>query len=241
MSANLPSLVGVVALSDPRVERSEFRVDSLASQLALLEQAGFDAALLVDEYRFPFSRQPSPAELVQTAVDVALLAGRFSLDIGLDLVGEPEQTLAVAGATGCAFVRTTFAGPHLTLCPPNAPGLGALCQIIEEQPSKLDVWLTLRPWGSKLADPWTVSELADHALQVPGIARACIRYEDADSAIADENARVVLDGGVTAETILRDRAITYIVGSALWEEKDHPTITAASLQRFTNDLNGCES
>lgn len=241
MSAYLPSMVGVVALADPRVERRESRVDSLESQLALLERAGFGAALLVDEYRFPFGRRPSPIELAHTAVDIAAVAAKFSLDIGLDFVGEPEQAMAVAGATGCAFVRTTFAGPYLTPCPLHAPNLGTLCQIIDEQPSKLEVWLTLRPWGSKLADPWTVPDLVDLALEIPGITRACIRQEDAESVAVDRNTRIAFDGGVTAESVLQGRASRYIVGSVLWEDEAHPHITAPSLQRFANALNGGDS
>ena len=85
-------------------------VDSVAHDIAVLQAIGIDGFLFCNEADLPYQLQVGP----EIAATMAAVIGRARSEIrrpfGVDLVWDPQASIAVARATGAVFVREAFTG-----------------------------------------------------------------------------------------------------------------------------------
>ena len=85
-------------------------VDSVAHDIAVLQAIGIDGFLFCNEADLPYQMQVGP----EIAATMAAVTGRARSEIrrpfGVDLVWDPQASIAVARATGAVFVREAFTG-----------------------------------------------------------------------------------------------------------------------------------
>ena len=83
---------------------------ALRDDVLALQQAGVDGLLFCNEHDLPYSVGVG----VEVAAAQAAVIGRLHSDLrvpfGVDLLWDPKSALAVARATGAAFVREVFTG-----------------------------------------------------------------------------------------------------------------------------------
>jgi membrane complex biogenesis BtpA family protein len=87
-------------------------VDSVARDLASLQAAGVDGLLFCNEADLPYELRVDPAVAAGMAAVIGRVRGQISRPFGVDLVWDPVASLAVARATGAAFVREVFTGVY---------------------------------------------------------------------------------------------------------------------------------
>lgn len=101
-------------------------VDWLGRDLDALQRAGVDGVLFCNEHDIPYVQDVG----VEAAAAMASAIGQFRHDVrvpfGVDLLWDPHSAIAVARATGAAFVREVFTGVFESDMGLLAPDLGAL-------------------------------------------------------------------------------------------------------------------
>ena len=106
--AHLPALPGT-PLYDTAGGMAKVR-DWVRRDLAALQEGGIHAVMFCNENDRPYRLDADPASVAGLADVVASLRGELSVPFGVDVLWDPRATLAVAAATGAAFVREIFAG-----------------------------------------------------------------------------------------------------------------------------------
>jgi uncharacterized protein len=101
-------------------------VESLARDVTALQEAGVDGLLFCNEHDIPYQLQVGPEAVAAMAAAVGRLRGELRLPFGVDLLWDPRAALAVARATGAAFVREVFTGVYESDMGLMAPRLGDL-------------------------------------------------------------------------------------------------------------------
>ena len=85
-------------------------VDSVANDIAVLQATGIDGFLFCNEADLPYQLQVG----LEVSASMAAVIGRVRPEIrrpfGVDLVWDPQASLAVARATGADFVREAITG-----------------------------------------------------------------------------------------------------------------------------------
>jgi len=84
--------------------------DAVAPDLEMLQRAGADGLLFVNEHDTPYSQVVGIEAATAMAAVVGRLRANISLPFGIDLLWDAKATLAVARATGAGFVRGIFTG-----------------------------------------------------------------------------------------------------------------------------------
>ncbi len=105
---HLPAMPG-----RPRHDRSAgmaYVVDTVGRDLEALQVAGVDGFLFCNEADLPYQIGVGPEVAAGMAAVIGQLRTRISRPFGVDLVWDPVASLAVARATGAAFVREVFTG-----------------------------------------------------------------------------------------------------------------------------------
>ena len=101
-------------------------VEGLTHDLNALQAAGVDGVLFCNEHDIPYVTEVG----VEAASAMASAIGQLQRDIrvpfGVDLLWDPKAALAVARATGAAFVREVFTGVFESDMGLLAPDLGTL-------------------------------------------------------------------------------------------------------------------
>jgi membrane complex biogenesis BtpA family protein len=101
-------------------------VDALGADLTVLQNAGVDGVLFCNEHDIPYELHVG----VEAAAAMAAAVGELRRDIrvpfGVDLLWDAHAAIAVARATGAAFVREVFTGVFESDMGLFAPDLGAL-------------------------------------------------------------------------------------------------------------------
>ncbi len=87
-------------------------VDSLAHDLPILHEAGVDGLLFCNEADLPYELRVGPEIPAAMAAAIGLLRSEIKLPFGVNIVWDPRASLAVARATGAAFVREVFTGVY---------------------------------------------------------------------------------------------------------------------------------
>jgi uncharacterized protein len=101
-------------------------VDWLARDVTALQDAGVDGLLFCNEHDIPYQLQVGPEAVAAMAATVGRLRSDLRLPFGVDLLWDPRAALAVARATGAAFVREVFTGVYESDMGLMAPSLGEL-------------------------------------------------------------------------------------------------------------------
>jgi hypothetical protein len=101
-------------------------VELLARDVAALQDAGVDGLLFCNEHDIPYQLRVGHEAVAAMAAAIGRLRGELRLPFGVDLLWDPTAALAVARATGAAFVREVFTGVYESDMGLMAPSLGEL-------------------------------------------------------------------------------------------------------------------
>jgi uncharacterized protein len=101
-------------------------VERLARDVAALQDAGVDGLLFCNEHDIPYQLQVGHEAVAAMAAAIGRLRAELRLPFGVDLLWDPRAALAVARATGAAFVREVFTGVYESDMGLMAPSLGEL-------------------------------------------------------------------------------------------------------------------
>ena len=85
---------------------------SVARDLEALQSGGVDAVLFANEGDVPYRAHVRAPEVAAMAAVISRLAPQLSVPFGIDLMWDPVASLAVAAATGGAFVRGVLMGEY---------------------------------------------------------------------------------------------------------------------------------
>jgi membrane complex biogenesis BtpA family protein len=99
-------------------------VDAVAD-LDKLQAAGFDAVMFGNENDRPYEFQVDTASTATMAYVIGRVRDQISVPFGVNVLWDPQSTLALAAATGAAFVREIFTGTYASDMGPWAPDAGA--------------------------------------------------------------------------------------------------------------------
>ncbi len=99
-------------------------VDAARKDLAALQAAGFDAVMFGNENDRPYELQVDAASTTAMAYAIGCLSGELTVPFGVNVLWDPQATMAVAAATGAAFVREIFTGVYASDMGVWAPDAG---------------------------------------------------------------------------------------------------------------------
>ena len=85
-------------------------VEHAARDLEALQTAGFDAVMFGNENDRPYEFDVDTASTATMAYVIGRLRDRIGVPFGVNVLWDPMSTLALAAATGAAFVREIFTG-----------------------------------------------------------------------------------------------------------------------------------
>jgi membrane complex biogenesis BtpA family protein len=91
-----------------------------------LQQAGVDGLLFCNEHDLPYSLHVGVEIAAAQAAVIGRLRPEITIPFGVDLLWDPKAALAVARATGAAFVREVFTGVFDSDMGLMAPDFGEL-------------------------------------------------------------------------------------------------------------------
>jgi membrane complex biogenesis BtpA family protein len=99
---------------------------AIRDDVRALQEAGVDGLLFCNEHDLPYSIGVGVEVAAAQAAVIGRLRDEIGLPYGVDLLWDPRSALAVARATGAAFVREVFTGVFDTDMGLLAPDFGAL-------------------------------------------------------------------------------------------------------------------
>jgi len=80
--------------------------------LAALQAAGFDAVMFGNENDRPYELEVDSASTATMAFVIGRLREELTVPFGVNVLWDPAATIALAAATGAAFVREIFTGAY---------------------------------------------------------------------------------------------------------------------------------
>ncbi len=93
--------------------------------LGALQAAGFDAVMFGNENDRPYEFKVDVASTATMAMVIGALRGEITVPFGVNVLWDPMSTVALAAATGAAFVREIFTGTYASDMGPWTPDAGA--------------------------------------------------------------------------------------------------------------------
>ena len=90
----------------------EALVEGARRDLEALQAAGVDAIMFGNENDRPYELKVDTASSATMAYVVGRLASEIRVPFGVNVLWDPQATIAVAAATGAAFVREIFTGAY---------------------------------------------------------------------------------------------------------------------------------
>jgi membrane complex biogenesis BtpA family protein len=87
-------------------------VAGAAKDLAALQRAGFDAVMFGNENDRPYELKVDTASTAAMACVIGRLRSEISVPFGVNVLWDPMSTMALAAATGAAFVREIMTGTY---------------------------------------------------------------------------------------------------------------------------------
>jgi hypothetical protein len=96
-----------------------------AADLAALQAAGVDAVMFGNENDRPYELKVDAATTATMAHVIGRLRDRITVPFGVNVLWDPMATMALAAATGAAFVREIFTGTYASDMGLWAPDAGA--------------------------------------------------------------------------------------------------------------------
>ena len=197
--------------------------------ITVLQNAGVDGILFCNEHDIPYQRRVG----VEVAAAMAAVIGRVRAEVhvpfGVDLLWDPAAALAVARATGAAFVREVFTGVYdsdMGLLAPDFGDLAGYRHMIGAD--DVAVFTNITPESSRSVSGRPVAERARgaaysgvDALLISG-PQAGVAAEMADlmeAKAADTGVPVFANTGVTHENVaaVLEVADGLIVGTSMKE------------------------
>ena len=100
-------------------------VDSARRDLEALQAAGFDAVMFGNENDRPYELKVDSASAATMAYVIGRLGSKIAAPFGINLLWDPEASIAVATATGASFVREIFTGAYASDMGVWSPDAGA--------------------------------------------------------------------------------------------------------------------
>jgi membrane complex biogenesis BtpA family protein len=203
-------------------------LDIVASDVELLETAGFDAVLFCNEGDRPYAFQVGP-EIPAAMSWIIARAAPQRIPFGVDHLYDIKVALGVGHATGAQFVRGIFSGAYesdMGLWSADLPGLLRYRRAIGA--SDLKLFMNVTPEFASTLGKRTVGQLAKSAV-VNGLADAVLiagplagavaevtALEEAQTAVAGA-APVLVTTGVTFDSLPKylPRFDGVIVGTSL--------------------------
>jgi len=95
-----------------------------AGDLAALQKAGFDAVMFGNENDRPYEFDADTASTATMAYVIGALRSEITVPFGVNVLWDPMSTMALAAATGAAFVREIMTGSYASDMGPWAPDAG---------------------------------------------------------------------------------------------------------------------
>jgi len=95
------------------------------SDLLALQAAGFDAVMFGNENDRPYELRVDIASTATMAYVIGRLRSEVTLPFGVNVLWDPQATMALAAATGAAFVREIFTGTYASDMGVWSPDAGA--------------------------------------------------------------------------------------------------------------------
>jgi membrane complex biogenesis BtpA family protein len=206
----------------------EGMIRAAEADLAALQAAGVDAVMFGNENDRPYELRVDPAVTATMAHVIGRLRGQITVPFGVNVLWDPMATMALAAATGAAFVREIFTGTYASdmgLWSPDAGaarryqarlgigGTAVLYNVSAEFAGSLDP----RPLADR-ARSAVMSAIPDAVLVSGALTGEAARMEDLEAV-----KRVVASVPVLANTGVRHETVAdvlsvadgCIVGSAL--------------------------
>lgn len=100
-------------------------VDGARRDLAALQAAGFDAVMFGNENDRPYEFKVDTASTATMAFVIGRLRAEISVPFGVNVLWDPASSMALAAATGAAFVREIMTGTYASDMGPWNPDAGA--------------------------------------------------------------------------------------------------------------------
>ena len=206
-------------------------LEAARADLAALQDAGFDAVMFGNENDRPYELSVDPASTAGMAAVIGALRAGISVPFGVNVLWDPMATMALAAATGAAFVREIFTGAYASdmgLWSPDAgkarryaARLGieplALYNVSAEFADSID----RRPLADR-ARSAVFSAVPDAVLVSGAITGEAARMEDLEAVKAAVEVPVLANTGVRHDTVAEVMALAdgCVVGSALKVDGD---------------------
>ncbi len=204
--------------------------DTVAADIAALQDAGVDGLLFCNEADLPYQLGVGPAATAAMAAVIGAVRRELSRPFGVNLVWDPVASLAVARATGASFVREVFTGVYesdLGVMRPDRGAIAAYRSGIGAEPVAL--FTNITPEFASSAASRTVAQRARSAafLGVDALlVSGAITGEPTDLAQLREakeaapGVPVLANTGVTADTVAGVLAVAdgAIVGTSLKQD-----------------------
>ncbi|WP_163264251.1 BtpA/SgcQ family protein [Chelativorans alearense] len=102
----------------------EALVAGAAKDLDALQRAGVDAVMFGNENDRPYEFAVDTASTAAMAYVIGSLRDRITVPFGVNVLWDPMSTVALAAATGAAFVREIFTGTYASDMGPWTPDAG---------------------------------------------------------------------------------------------------------------------
>ncbi len=100
-------------------------LDAARADLAALQAAGVDAIMFGNENDRPYELRVDPATTATMAYVIGRLCDAITVPYGVNVLWDPMATMALAAATGAAFVREIFTGTYASDMGLWSPDAGA--------------------------------------------------------------------------------------------------------------------
>jgi uncharacterized protein len=99
-------------------------IDGVSKDLDALQQAGFDAVMFGNENDRPYEFAVDAASTATMAYVIGRVRDRIEVPFGVNVLWDPSSSIALAAATGAAFVREIFTGTYASDMGPWTPDAG---------------------------------------------------------------------------------------------------------------------
>jgi membrane complex biogenesis BtpA family protein len=99
-------------------------VETARKDLKALQAAGFDAVMFGNENDRPYEFAVDSASTATMAYVIGRLRAEISVPFGVNVLWDPMSSMALAAATGAAFVREIFTGSYASDMGPWNPDAG---------------------------------------------------------------------------------------------------------------------
>lgn len=100
-------------------------VASARADLRALQAAGFDAVMFGNENDRPYEFKVDVASTATMAFVIGQLRGEITVPYGVNVLWDPQSSIALAAATGAQFVREIFTGTYASDMGPWTPDAGS--------------------------------------------------------------------------------------------------------------------